>query len=75
MISLVIKGDSVAAFAAADRHKVELTSIQTNYRSFGSAETYASCDASALNAVIAWYCACKEVAPYSTGTLLLYTNR
>jgi hypothetical protein len=71
MITLLIKGDMVAAYAAADRHEVELTSIQTVYRSLGSAETHASCDLSALSSVVKWYL--EGDAPYPTGSLLLYT--
>lgn len=32
MITLVIKGDTAAAFAAADAHKVELTSVVKHAR-------------------------------------------
>lgn len=71
MISLLIKGDMVAAFAAADRHNVELTAIQTVYKAFGSAETHAACNVLALPAVIKWYL--DGDMPYPTGSLLLYS--
>jgi hypothetical protein len=73
MISLVIKGDMVAAFAAADRQAVELTSVQTTYKSFGSATTYASCDCSMRSRVINWYCRDDGIAPYPAGSLLFYS--
>ena len=54
MISLHIKGDMHAAFKAADKRRIELTSIQCRYR-HGIAECFASTMPEFLRDVQEWF--------------------
>jgi hypothetical protein len=70
MITLLIKGDMVAAALAASAHGVKLHRI-TTHDAFR--ECIADADVSALGKVIAWFCEPGE-APFPDGALTFYSQ-
>jgi hypothetical protein len=70
MITLIISGDYKDAFAAADEHNVELTSITR----LSQGDIFATCyDAASVN-VIRWFNENPGAAPFPDGTLLYFTQ-
>jgi hypothetical protein len=70
MITLIIKGDMVAAALAASAHSVKLCSMHMHPR-FRECIAYA--DSTALRNVVAWFCEPGE-APFPDGALTFYSQ-
>lgn len=73
MITLVIKGDYLAAEHAAERYGVSLRTVWCKR----AGETFATCGDENRAACAAWYCAstsadCVDGQGYPPGTLLLH---
>ena len=77
MIHLSIKGDIHAAWRAADKHGIELTSIAVTYRDGGIAACVASTYDRFIHGVREWYHEDAEIVMgygYPQGTLLHFSQ-
>lgn len=70
LITLIIKGDMVAAALAASARKVPLITLEKHPR---FRECIATAESGCMNQIVSWFCEPGE-APFADGALTFYSE-